>query len=1141
MSDSPARRAAAVKTFVRVMRGVDAGRGHDFVVDVFNSIGGARVNAPAESGRRIAGLEIPGMKNDKEEKKKKRLPIDTSFLSKRVVTGEVYKVSEEEKERRKGKKREGAEGLDDGAGGIVMGLSSAQFVKSRFGKMIVGHSVFAALRRIQRMAAREVGVEAFLFDSGLMSVVSSTVRHTMALLELRSGVSPSAVSRYLVTRLPHRNPPAGKRLHLEELGARVYYARLLSSLAEDPNLQAFVPTERKKKAKVQSVSQALDTSNYLKKASNLFKFLFNKERVNEVKGAVRDATGVQVRAKLKRDDPPGIEFAEALIHLLKNASNRVLIEALRGLSRRKWTTWFEAPIPQAALYNSPELLDGEPFGGMADAWGMNEDEEEDEGEDEDELGAYENDGLGEEEGGSKGSLKLHDVPDPDLAAGTPNDEKEGLFSKLNSKRKKRRENRIDTKTPFYLRQVGQGMVPALEVVLRRVYGSLLHDEPVRRFSGADAIIVLARAKVYGHSAGDHDIFRKAKGTIANMRASNSRALVVSHGMNDGLFGGEDYDGDTHPFQALIRPLAEIVEEDPNPYVRGRASVALLFVIASGAGRAVVEPEDLDIQVTPEAFARSARLQSTPLLLRYFRNFVTHEGAGTGVGLKLMSELIDYLIYEVLDIAPDLAPSAVDMAELWAMTHPTIGVCGRLGALWEKTLSIGQAEVVGKSLFRAVASSPRTERIASAAVIFLRRRTLDLSIITVGSSQITGNALPEPLPRAIGVEMEKYFSLLWHAALLGPSAECRTFAVEALGGAAVLAGEPFRCCTYERLVELVRMRGFGLKIPAERVLGCIDVLYFSRERFSEARAENRVARDGSNHSRAWLELVWKLAAEAAAAAQILLGVPPPTGWQPLGPAGAPDLGNAEIRFGDVRDRQDDEKLKDASVAASSAPEEIPLLKYDPEERKVGTGGIGDVPPRIAGSVAPALGGDDVHGSRAASRYADDIDTYSSSGSRRNLYRDNRRSRSRNRSRGRSRSRSRSRSPGSYNAPRTRSDLEYEDEYQDHSPPPRQRRSTAVPSSAKDRAAMQKQEQADFELALKLQQGGSLDDPPRRSSRVRGTSGGTGGDAGPSTKDVAKEMMAGATDMAENLFKRGQKLTQRAMKSAGKAQVKDRMHS
>jgi hypothetical protein len=752
---------------------------------------------------------------------------------------------------------------------------------------------------------------------------------------------------------------------------------MLGDLAEDPNLVAHIPEEAPVQARrTAGIASAVSTfraqglvgDTVRQKASNMFKFLFNRDRLTDISSSVRSTSTAVVSSiglasrNLKQEDPLGVEFAEALVNLLKNASNRVLMEALRGLSHRRWTTWSEAPIPQSSLYNSPELADPSAIE-ESSKWGVDEDSDDDEsggfadrrrnegahGDDDDELGAYEDDisnplgsltrantagGAVATDDNGHGRPSVGDDLDPDLE--DLNGPGKGTWmTRLTAKRRERRETRINTNTPFYLRTVGQGMVPALEVILRRLYRAMLHDESVRRFAAADGTIVLARAMLYGFSSDEHSNRRKAQAATQRRTSrsglfSTSQALVPASAVS--ALSEFDPQG-SHPFEALVRPLKEIIDEDPNQYVRGRAAVALMFVIAAGAGRRVSldlgdDIGDNDRRVENDSDSLSgAALVPPDLFVRYFGSFVTHDGAGRGIGLRLVSEAMDYLVYELLDQAPELASPSVALAELWAVTHPTVGVCGRLGAVWEKVLSIGGGDAVGQSITGVMSLKPHGERVASAAAAFLRRRTLDLAVITVGSSHLSGQAVPEPLPEAIRLEMEKYFSLLWHSALLGPSAECRTLSVEALGGAAALAGDPLRVCTYERLVELVRVRGLGLKIPAENVMDSIDVLYSARERFSEARHANRIARDGSDRSGAWLQLVWRLAAEASSACQILLGVPPPTGWQPLGPSGAADVANAEAAYGDVRDRQDAGKLKDASVTRESAPTDTTMLSLE----------------------------------------------------------------------------------------------------------------------------------------------------------------------------------------------------------------------
>lgn len=944
-SPSPARRACATKTLAKVFRTSETAHATDFVMEVFNRIGGARVCKPVAPAKpmRIAGVSI----GDGSEKKGNKSNIQkfhdktkAAFGMGKIVRGEVYDYkkamesgdSNASTNNPKGNNRSlsrrntSPAQVDDGVGGTVQASSAASglFVRSRVGKMLVSHATIAALRRINRVAIKQARVESYIFDSGLMSVVVSTVRHTMALLELRSTVSPKAVSQYLAPRLPHRGSPPDMRLYLEDLGARVYYARLISSLAEDPNLSKYIPDEAPKQAKRDANNTRNktgpsfeDATTVGEKATQLLKFLFSREQMNNVVSTVRATasnalTIARPERAIPKDDSLGVEYAEALINLVKNASNRVLIETLRGLSRRKWTTWFEAPIPQSALYNAPELNDADGYGEADDMWDDDDTDDDlkdnDDSEDENELGAYEDDlaqGGGEDGNGidkqeRRPSSAKGDGAEPDLANRIDATERETLFSRMNLRRKERREKRIGGKTPFYLRKVQEGMVPALEIILRRIYGALLEDEPVRRFAAVDAVIVLARAKIYGHTEEEHEKRRQAQQSVGMLMITGGE--VGGNSMAPApITGGSFGDEKTHPLEALVKPLLELIDEDPNAFIRGRAAVALLFVVASGAGRGKLDDEsqsNLDGNVYDEDDARNQ--EQTPVLLRLLGNYVRHPLSGNGVGLKQMSEVVDYLVYEVLDIAPDLAPSALALAEEWARVHPTVGVCGRLGAIWEKVLSLGMGKLVGESLIRSISAGPLLERVASAATIFLRRRALDVAVLTVGAKQLGldmtgvegGVGLPEPLPRAVGVEMEKYFSILWHCILVGPSAECRAFAVESLGGAAVIAGEPFRISTYERLVELVRVGGLGVRPIVERVLTSLDALYMAREQFSETRAKYRIARDGSYKGKEWLAMVWKLRCDAVNAAQIALGVEPPSGWLALGPGGTKDVANAE---------------------------------------------------------------------------------------------------------------------------------------------------------------------------------------------------------------------------------------------------------
>lgn len=985
---SPARRAAATKTLAKVFVPVDVSRAIDFVSDVFKCIGGARVKDASEivEKRKVAGVTIPGTNTNKEytgssskdkskdsekdsdSKKKKKRNLPKPLLRGQVVTGET---AEEEEEARTY--------VDDGAGGQILDArGSAAFIKSRFGKMLVGHSVYGALRRINRVASDACKVESYFFDSGLMSVVPSTVRHCIALLEIRSTRSPGPVSKYMSTRLPHKNPPAHKKIQLDDLGAKVYFARMLGSLAEDPDLAAHLPDTSSRRPKRQGMAtavsavraEALAGDTVKQKASNLFKFLFNKDRISDISASVRStstalSTQIRARPRGKVVDSIGVEFAEALINLMKNSSNRVLFEILRALAMRKWTTWFEAPVTSAALFNSPELLDPLSQEGTA-KWGIEDEEEteDEEGPEAEELGAFEDD---LEDDGETATSSMNDDPDADEDEGTS--KKAGWLTRQNSKRREKQEDRIKANTPFYLRTVGNGMVPALEIVLRRVYAALQHDEAPRRFAAADAVIVLVQAKLRGHTRQDQERLRRARSAHYERarRRRSSKALVA---YDPALGGGASGDDEENPFESLVSTLKSMIDEDESLYVRGRSAVALLYVLTSGAGYKTLEGYMQNMSESERAISEQS------IFATYFRSFVTDDRLGRGVGLRLMSEVIDHLVYELLDHAPEMAPSAVDLAELWAMTHPTVGVCGRLGALWEKALEVGAGEAVGASLFRAMNVKPHAERVACAAAAFLRRRTLDLAVITIGSSHLAGSAVPEPLPDAIRVEIERYFSLLWHAALLGPSAECRVLAVEALGGAAALAGDPLRVSTYERLVELVRIRGLGLKIPAENALDCLDVLYSARERFSEARHQNGIARDGSDMSSAWLQLVWRLAAEASSAAQILLGVPPPTGWQPLGPGGAADLANAERAYGDVRDRQEAKLLKNPGVAREAAPAVAPTLQLEapPGDRGGRMEDAFAYAPRgfRHGNDVDGYSDDDYDGRRRSPGYSDDSD-------------------------------------------------------------------------------------------------------------------------------------------------------------------------
>lgn len=903
-SDSPARRACAAKTFAKVFHPSEVFSATDVLTNAFNLIGGARVHPPI--------VQINEKSKPEKEKPHERVVnrAKAVFAARKIVRGDVFDPNTENANTTVGsssQKKSTAKRAprdDDGAGGSVhTAPSQSRYIRSRVGKLVVVHAVIAALRRVNRRVTENARIDSYIFDSGLSSVAPSVVRHTVALLEWRCTVTPTNVARYLQIRLPHRNPPEALRLQLDDLGAKIYFARILSALAEDPNLSAYIPDEAPKQAKREqdankmTFQKSLEGDSYRAKVTGLFKFIFNRDRINDATASVNRTTGKLMKRNEKSlqlpvNDSMGVEFAEALINLVKNASIRVLIEALRGLSRRRWTTWFEAPVPSSALHNAPELKHGNEVDAEGDLWGDDDAAVDDKNGDEDveELGAYEDDLLGEED-----DEKTKPEPRYSEVAPAAKVEKETWLTKLSAQRKERRTARVLSETPYYLKKLEGGMIPALEVILRRINAELLEDEPIRRFAGVDAIIVLSRARIYGRTESEHNLLRSAQSNARQFHLqSNSRQLITTgeltgtqHSMR------HDYQENHHPFQALVRPLSEIVDEDPNPYVRGRAAIALLFVIASGAGH--LDSDSHGSAVRDDDLNRSTKKNTLPILLRYFRNYVSRPWMGSGIGLWLMSDLVDYLTYEVLDVAPNLAPSAIAVVEEWALFHPTVGVCGKLGAVWEKALSLGFGAEVGESLLRTISLGPTQERIAAAAAIFLRRRTLDVAILSVGAASVPGKVVPEPLPRTVGVEMEKYFSALWHTALLGPSAECRAFAVESLGGAAVLAGDPFRVCTYERLVELVGMGGLGVRIVAERVLGYLDTLYACREQLSERRAQRRVARDGTETGRAWLEFVWGMRCEAWAAGRVALGVDPPPGWLPLGPGAAPDVANAEKVF------------------------------------------------------------------------------------------------------------------------------------------------------------------------------------------------------------------------------------------------------
>eukprot|EP00188_Purpureofilum_apyrenoidigerum_P004610 Plantae.Rhodophyta-Purpureofilum_apyrenoidigerum.ctg53273.p1 GENE.Plantae.Rhodophyta-Purpureofilum_apyrenoidigerum.ctg53273~~Plantae.Rhodophyta-Purpureofilum_apyrenoidigerum.ctg53273.p1 ORF type:complete len:180 (+),score=16.09 Plantae.Rhodophyta-Purpureofilum_apyrenoidigerum.ctg53273:132-671(+) len=173
-----------------------------------------------------------------------------------------------------------------------------------------------------------------------------------------------------------------------------------------------------------------------------------------------------------------------------------------------------------------------------------------------------------------------------------------------------------------------------------------------------------------------------------------------------------------------------------------------------------------------------------------------------------------------------------LVESFALFRGSKGVCGYLFDAWEGVLSLATitaAKAVSRYVRQCAMAGCSRERIAGTAALFLRRRVLDLSVITVGENGLMSAGVPTPLPQNIGTEMEGYFSLLFHGVLMGPSPESRQNFLDALGGAAVLAGDPFRITTYEKLCELIIARGLGLRAGTEFILQSLDALYAVRER------------------------------------------------------------------------------------------------------------------------------------------------------------------------------------------------------------------------------------------------------------------------------------------------------------------------
>jgi len=856
LSSSPARRSAAAKTMARICRARNedsAQRASDFLAQFFDTIGGVRFKTKQEKA---------------QDAKDKRRDAKT-----RRRNGDAAPPPEAE---------EHIPVVDDGAGGTIStAAQEAQKIKSKFGKQVAVHSVMAAMRRVSsKNNVSAFPIEKYFLDSGLASITPSTVRHTMAILLHRLRGSPQSVAEYLLPRLAHKNPPPPFRLVLEDLGAKVYFARILSSLAQDPNLGRSPATVTEGATIANTMPTRRD------RGAGVFQFLFNSITDTVSKG-VSTVTGVNARLP-GRNDPLGVEFAEALVSLLKNPSNRVLIEVLRGLARRKWATWTEVPIPTQALFGSPELEDKSSTAENENALdGFGEDDFEEEGELED----TENDQEGTSEknietekrnskfGGAEVSLEddvALDAPEGGWNSVALN---KGAFQRMKENRRLKREMDFDQKTPFYMRKVGAGSVTALEVIMRRIYASMLNDEAVRRFAAVDAVIALARAFIYGHSQEEMDELRKRRTAHFALRERKDESTPSTVAVED----------DGHPLASLIVPLKELMEQDPSIHVRSRAALAALFIVGSGVDKWTGVQEDGTAQLP---------------LLKLFGPYFGSKDCGEGIGLASAMRFIDALLFEILQIVPDLSRSTLELVEHWAMKQKSAVPAGRLLEVWEIVMRRGSAEegcAVGDSICRCLNVGPSMERVACAAAIFLRRRALDVAVLTCDSAEQMRRRVPEPLPQHIGRELEKYCSALWHCVLLGPSAECSSLCVEALGGVAALAGDPFRIEIYERICELVKARGLGLRIVSERVLDCLDSLYACREKFAEAK-ERMYTLGGSSAVREnWVSGVWALAAQASSAAQILLGVSPPPLWLPLGPDAQRDVEAAEQRFGDYRTR------------------------------------------------------------------------------------------------------------------------------------------------------------------------------------------------------------------------------------------------
>mmetsp|Transcript_9444 Transcript_9444/g.28523 ORF Transcript_9444/g.28523 Transcript_9444/m.28523 type:complete len:690 (+) Transcript_9444:1-2070(+) len=640
----------------------------------------------------------------------------------------------------------------------------------------------------------------------------------------------------------------------------------------------------------------------------------------------------RIRNKVTRSghgDKLGVDYLEALLILLRNPSSRVLLEVIIGLSRRNWSTWIDVPVPSHALFDSPDYDDAR-LGGAVD------------------LGtATYGDSDNSDEEFLKGDKLVQEKEDLQTAMGDRG-RLGNFFDQKREKRRLQRELQAENNAPFYLRKMGEGMIPALEVVMKRILGGVLSDEPCRRIGSLRAAVALARAKLYTDSREQQELFKRVKESYYGSGSMPPQVKSATTELSKVTF--ED-DAQQHILEPLVKHFKFLVEEETCLYVRCKAAEALLLFVAAGAGTSLeeafaAEDEAQDAEKASEARAKGSnvpdnaqngdqgpllegkasngRRQSEPsaprrpLLLRLFEHFLCNTKVNEAVLLRAIGPFMDSLIFEITQIAPQLCEQVVMLVESFAIFRGSKGVCGHLFDVWESVLSLATitaAKVVGRSVQHCAMAGCSRERIVGTAAQFLRRRVLDLSVIAAGEKDLMSAGVPTPLPQRIGTEMEGYFSLLYHGVLMGPSPESRQNFLDALGGAAVLAGDPFRISTYEKLCELIIARGLGLRAGTEFILRSFDTLYAVRERFAEARVKMQEQGGITSRTREelWLRGVWRLAVEASVAATSLLGAPPPPGWQPLGPEGEFDVRAAEEAFGDFRVNKSETQPE---VAASS---------------------------------------------------------------------------------------------------------------------------------------------------------------------------------------------------------------------------------